>query len=226
MVLKVKNALYGLRRSAYPWYCVARDYLISIDFELSKADACLFRRTSQKGNIFIILHVDDFGVASTSPLLLQEFISQISKQFSVKDLGPITRYLSYNVEHHPQQQTITLHQNDFIADTLNRAGMSDCHPSKSKGDLFLRGLTHQDSDTPPEQDFPYRNIVGCLQHLASHFRPDIAFETATLAKFCQKPRPGMSTTTQVSQIYAFLGPNSWWKRDSRTIWLCRCSRVC
>lgn len=72
---------------------------------------------------------------------------------------------------------------DFIADTL----LHDCHPSKSKGDLFLRGLTHKDSETPPQQPFSYRSIIGCLQHLASHSRPDISFETATFAKFCQKP---------------------------------------
>jgi hypothetical protein len=49
---------------------------------------------------------------------------------------------------------------------------------------------------------PYRQIVGSLQHLATHSRPDIAHETATLSRFLHNP--GKAHWNALKQLLRFL----------------------
>jgi hypothetical protein len=82
-------------------------------------------------------------------------------------------------------KTVTLYQTDYIAEILDIPKMSECYGSKSKGNLFVKGLA---KSKPPAQDeiyikhIPYRTLAGALQYLACHSRPDISFEVATLSK--------------------------------------------
>lgn len=61
--------------------------------------------------------------------------------------------------------------------------MADEFPSKSKGDLFHTPLPASSELNAEDAKFPYREIVGGLQHLACHSRPDIQYEASTLARY-------------------------------------------
>jgi hypothetical protein len=45
--------------------------------------------------------------------------------------------------------TVTLFQTDNIAEVLDLANMSECYRSKSKGNIFVKGLSKSKT---PEQD--------------------------------------------------------------------------
>ena len=90
---------------------------------------------------------------------------------------------------------------------LENSDMTYCKPSKSKGELFVKGLLPSDCPTTQDQknlmkDIPYRQLVGSLQHLATHTRPDIAHEATTLSKFQQNP--GMPHWNALKQLLRFL----------------------
>jgi hypothetical protein len=68
--------------------------------------------------------------------------------------------------------------------------MEECYGSKSKGSLFVKGLSASktsDKDKIEMENVPYRTLTGALQFLACHSRPDISFEVATLSKFNSGP---------------------------------------
>ena len=53
---------------------------------------------------------------------------------------------------------------------------------------------------------PYRELVGALQHLATHTRPDAAYEVATLSKF--SANPGRTHWLTLKQLLKFLKSTS------------------
>ena len=70
--------------------------------------------------------------------------------------------------------------------------MTHCASSKTKGQLWTGKLTNAgcpttQADKDEMQQIPYRELTGALQHLASHTRPDISFEVATLSRFNNNP---------------------------------------
>jgi hypothetical protein len=187
-VILLGKSLYGLRRAPFLWNREINSYLVSQGFTQNAADACVYMKVEKNGGkTILLLHVDDFAIAASDSSLIRAFIDGLDIKYGVKDLGPIDRYLSYQVLRDLDTQAIILHQQEFIASLLIAAGAEHCYASKSKGDLFRSDLhSHAGSGVLPEHSsFPYREIVGGLQHLACHSRPDIAYEAATLARYNQ-----------------------------------------
>jgi hypothetical protein len=60
--LRILRSLYGLKQSARDWNLLARKFLISIRFQQSLANPCLY--THAKQGIMLLLYVDDIAAAS------------------------------------------------------------------------------------------------------------------------------------------------------------------
>mmetsp|Transcript_139 Transcript_139/g.208 ORF Transcript_139/g.208 Transcript_139/m.208 type:complete len:116 (+) Transcript_139:1010-1357(+) len=59
-VLKLHRSLYGLKQSPRNWNTTLNQWLISIQFERSLSDPCLYIKKSNTGKIFIVIvYVDD-----------------------------------------------------------------------------------------------------------------------------------------------------------------------
>lgn len=109
---------------------------------------------------------------------------QLNTKYGIKDLGPMKRYLSYQVSRNRRGKTLVLHQHDYIKEVLDMVNMGCCAPSTSKGDIIKAGFTQADLEEKDELELiPYRRLTGALQQLATHSRPDISYEVATLSKF-------------------------------------------
>jgi len=66
--LRTLRSLYGLKQSARDWNLLAKKFLISIGFQQSLADPCLY--THAKKGIMLLLYVDDIAAAAKSGLEL------------------------------------------------------------------------------------------------------------------------------------------------------------
>ena len=70
------RSLYGLKQSARDWNLLAKKFLISIGFQQSLADPCLY--VHAKRGIMLLLYVDDIAAASKHGPELDWFYSQLS----------------------------------------------------------------------------------------------------------------------------------------------------
>jgi hypothetical protein len=109
----------------------------------------------------------------------------------------------YGITRNRKLKQILLNQCDYIAECLEMAAMGTCAGSKTKGSMFVTGVTiGTEEEFEDMNEIPYRNLTGALQYLACHARPDIAFEAATLGKYNTKPT--MSHWNALKQLLRYL----------------------
>jgi hypothetical protein len=102
--LRILQSLYGLKQSARDWNLLAKEFLISIGFQQSLADPCLY--VHAKKGIILLLYVDDIAAASKYGPELDWFYSQLSARFNAKDLGELQKILGVRVTRNRQTREL------------------------------------------------------------------------------------------------------------------------
>jgi hypothetical protein len=73
-----------------------------------------------------LLYVDDIVLTASNATLLQQTISALEREFTMKDLKPLHHFLGVSIQY--QADGFFLTQCQFALDILERAGMVDCKP--------------------------------------------------------------------------------------------------
>ncbi|RVX04761.1 Retrovirus-related Pol polyprotein from transposon RE1 [Vitis vinifera] len=96
-VCRLKCALYGLKQAPRAWFHRFSSFLLKLGFHSSQADSSLFVYHSSLGTVYLLLYVDDMIITGSTPSLVHTFITRLSNEFSMKDLGDLHYFLG--VEH-------------------------------------------------------------------------------------------------------------------------------
>jgi histone deacetylase 1/2 len=88
-VCKLDKALYGLKQAPRAWYARLSSKLVDLGFKASKADTSLFYYNKGKTIIYVLIYVDDIIVASSSQEATDALLSDLKKDFALKDLGDL-----------------------------------------------------------------------------------------------------------------------------------------
>jgi hypothetical protein len=84
----------------------------------------IFRRDSD--TVYLLLYVDDIIMTASSTELLRRTIFALQREFTMKDHGPLHRFLGIIVERRPDG--LFLHKRTYTLDILKWAVMADCKP--------------------------------------------------------------------------------------------------
>ncbi len=90
LVWKLKKSLYGLKQSGRIWNECINDSFLSMGFQRSQADACIYIKSSDQGKVIVLVWVDDILIASNSQDLLNDVKSSLCSKYDMKDLGKLT----------------------------------------------------------------------------------------------------------------------------------------
>jgi hypothetical protein len=74
-------------------------YIISLGFVEAKSDTSLFIFRRSTDTVYLLLYVDDIVLTASSATLLQQTISAIKQEFTMKDLRPLHHFLGVSVLH-------------------------------------------------------------------------------------------------------------------------------
>ena len=180
-VCKLNKALYGLKQAPRAWYKELRQHLLDVGFKNTISDSSLFTYMANGISLYLIVYVDDIIVTGNTSSALDDFVVQLAKRFSLKDLGPLSYFLG--VEVLPHSQGIFLSQKKYIADILCKANMDDAKPvatpMATDPPLTIHGQPLADPTS-------YRTLIGSLQYLGLT-RPDVSFAVNKLAQYMQRP---------------------------------------
>ncbi|BFG36388.1 hypothetical protein CerSpe_226620 [Prunus speciosa] len=182
-ICKLHKSLYGLKQAPRAWFNRISTFLLSLGFSRSLADSSLFIFQQGSHTIFLLLYVDDIVITGSDPSLLQTFISLLSRQFDIKDLGPLSYFLGLQVVSH--DGALHLNQLKYVHDLLHKSNLLHAKPPSTP--IAAKSvLTANDGDllTSPTE---YRELVGSLQYLTLT-RPYISFAVNTVAQFMSSPR--------------------------------------
>jgi hypothetical protein len=132
---------------------------------------------------YILLYVDDIILAASSNTLRQSIMAQLSSEFAMKDLGPLSYFLGISVNRH--SKGMFLSQKKYAEEIIERAGMSSCKPSPTPVDTKtkLSGVSGNPYHDPTE----YRSLAGALQYL-TFTRPDISYAVQQVCLFMHDPK--------------------------------------
>ena len=206
--LRILRSLYGLKQSARDWNLLAKEFLISIGFQQSLADPCLY--VHAKREVILLLYVDDIAAASKYGLELDWFYSQLSARFNAKDLGEIRKILGVRVTRNRRDKELFIDQEQYLRTVLDRLGFTDA-PHKRK-DTPLNGYDCLRLAKPEDKRLDitdYQQAISSIMYGMVFTRPDIAFATGKLSQYLKEPAECHGTG--LKGLLRYIG----WTIDSR-----------
>lgn len=161
LVCKLHKSLYGLKQAPRDWFNKFTSFLLEFGFRCSPADPSLFTYHREGQTLIILLYVDNVLLTGSSQTLMNALISELSSQFSMKDMGEIHYFLGIHAQYH--DQGLFLNQYGYAAEILREAGMADANPMPTPLPYRLYDI-YKDS-TLFEEPIYFRGIAGKLQYL-------------------------------------------------------------
>jgi hypothetical protein len=182
-VCRLRKSLYGLKQSSAVWYETISKFILSMGYEVSKVDPCLFlQNKSQELPSYIFLYVDDMLLISDSLHTLDKIVAEFQRQFSIKDLGKPKHILGIELIH--TTNGIWIGQKSFAMELVKTFLRHDARPISSP----CTSYPEESYKTLDENHHKkYRSLVGGIQYLSQVTRPDLSFIGSLLGKFVSSP---------------------------------------
>ncbi|XP_059077173.1 uncharacterized mitochondrial protein AtMg00810-like [Cryptomeria japonica] len=121
----------------------------------------------------------------------------LSREFEMKDLGPLKYFLGIKVSR--SDKGIFLSQRKYALDLLRETSMSACQPADTPVEERLK-LCIKSNQVPVDKG-RYQRLVGRLMYLA-HTRPNLAYALSIVSQFMHNP--GEQHMNAVMRILRYL----------------------
>lgn len=179
-VLRLKKAIYGLKQASLAWYDRVNETLCNLGYVRSKIEPCVFIKDCHNGKKVIVgLYVDDFLIFSNLKSETDSLIEALHTKFKIKNLGNVKQYLGMRVNVDRKNCVVTLDQEHYIEQLMQKFNMSDCHTAETPIECKL----NVEKSSVCKDNIPYQRLIGCLMYLAVLTRPDIAYSVSYLSQF-------------------------------------------
>lgn len=182
-VLRLRKSLYGLKQAARSWNIMLKSCLAKIEFTQSDADDCLFIQREGDKECYIVVHVDDMLCVATSADKIDKTFQQLSKYFTLKDLGQVKQFLGVDI--HLINGFYGINQATYISKMAEELKVENSKPQKFPIDP---GYFKLDCNEFLSTNSEYRKIIGMLLYVSTNSRPDISLSVGLLAQRVEKPR--------------------------------------
>jgi Reverse transcriptase (RNA-dependent DNA polymerase) len=182
-VLKLQKSLYGLKQAPRNFFLHLKAKLESIGFKsLEDVDPCLF--VSDK--VICLVYVDDTLFYSPKAEYINEVIEHLKNiDIDLEVEGEVAGFLGVHIVRDRQAGTITLTQTGLIKRIIEAVDALHL-PVKHTPDSSTP-LVKDLAGEPIEGTFNYSSIIGMLQYLQNHTRPDITYAVSQCARFTHHP---------------------------------------
>ncbi|KAH9135323.1 hypothetical protein LEN26_006488 [Aphanomyces euteiches] len=114
--LLLLKGLYGLKQSGRLWNKDINDTILSLGYQKSKLDACLYFKTIDGKVSLLGLYVDDIFLFVQNAALREQTLGTLKAKYDIKSLGRATRCLGTNV--HSDEHGHFLEQTSLVDELL------------------------------------------------------------------------------------------------------------
>ena len=161
-------------------------------YSRTTSDHCVFVKKYPDSNfIILLLYVDDMLIVGQDTSKISKLKSELSKSFSIKDLGPAKKILGIRIVRDRSLRLIWLSQENYIKKVLERFNMDKAKPVNCPlaGHFKLSSSQCPTSDEEKYelQKIPYASAVGSLMYAMVCTRPDIAHAVGVVSRFLSDP---------------------------------------
>ena len=165
---KLNKTVYGLSDAARMWYLRVKEELLLLGMSISSLDPALFSwHADGELSGVICLYVDDFLWAGSSKFK-EKVISNLSSMFQIGSTSSKAfKYIGLNVA--------------VTAEGCTTIDQSEYTQSIQPVTVSRQRAMVKSSDLSNREKLEYRALVGQLNWVATHTRPDIAFDVCELS---------------------------------------------
>jgi hypothetical protein len=100
-VCRLSKSLYGLKQAPRAWFLRFTNFIKSVGFIATRSDTSLFTFVHGSDMAFLLLYVDDIVLATSTTTLMRRIIAQLTREFTMKDLGALHFFLGIRVTRTP-----------------------------------------------------------------------------------------------------------------------------
>lgn len=177
-VCKLVKSLYGLKQAPRCWNTKFSSVLNKFGFEKSSADQCVYIGTINGFKCYLCLYVDDGLLFCKSKSATMEVISELQMNFEIKVYSVPTNFVGMQIE--KNNNFIFIHQSKYIDQLLKKFNMQHANPNYVPADPNVK---LQKPENALKKDYPYREAVGSLVHVATVSRPDIMLAVNQVSRY-------------------------------------------
>ena len=199
--VRLKKSIYGLKQAGLLWYQNIKSKLIKFGAIQCPYDECVFRYEDENEIIEIIIYVDDILTASTTIEIGNKLIKFLRDEYGeVNEVTDTSTHLGIQWKI-LKNNSIKINQPGYIKKLLKELHMEDSSPVNSPiitsyitkindNEKMINEPIYNDEleakATGGDENFydnqhRMRQIIGLLNHIAIHTRPDILFAVSNLA---------------------------------------------
>ncbi|GFH50768.1 hypothetical protein CTEN210_07244 [Chaetoceros tenuissimus] len=194
--LKLLKSIYGSIWAPRLFYNLARSVFEKLGLIKSEVDDCLFYGK----NIFVIIYVDDLGVAALNPNDIDKLAADIeSHGLTLTKEESFAEYLGIKYTDLPDGSTLA-NQSGLIKKILLATGMNNCTVASTPA--LNKDLGIDQEGVPMSEPWSYPSVVGMLLYLSNNTRPDITVAVSQVARFTHSPK--QSHSSAVKRIIRYL----------------------
>ena len=96
---KLKKSLYGLKQAPRQWYKKFQSVMGEQGYRKTTFGHCVFvQKFSDDDFVILLLYVNDILIVGRNVSRIDKLKKQLSKSFSMKDLGPVKKILGIRIE--------------------------------------------------------------------------------------------------------------------------------
>jgi hypothetical protein len=184
-VLRLNKALYGLRRSPLLWQTKFTSALKDLGFTEVPQEPCVVL----KDGIICFFFVDDivFAYRKKDKDKVTQIVNSLKKTFTMTELGELKWFLGMHVIRDRSKRSLWISQLSYIEKIAHQftLNLQSC-PETPMAEEELMPLPLEEEVDEADRTL-YQQKIGSLLFAGISTRPDIAFATARLSRFNQRP---------------------------------------
>ena len=201
---KLKKYLYVLKQAGYEWQANLTSTLLDAGYSQSSADPLAFSKWAGQEFIVMCIHVDDFYVVSSKPLLMGKLHLLLNRKYgevSIKT-GDLLAYLGMQVSVNESDGSIFVSQPGYTEKLLTLVEFDAKGWKIARTPMSAIDPSVRDGDEEPVEVEAYLQLVGGLNYLAQFTRPYIMFALSRAAQRCS--HPVVSDLRMVHRIFRYV----------------------
>ncbi|KAL2497738.1 cysteine-rich RLK (RECEPTOR-like protein kinase) 8 [Abeliophyllum distichum] len=192
-VCLLKKSLYGLKQSPRQWNKRFDTFMLSLGFNRSEFDHCLYFKSKLPSNalVFLQLYVDDMLIIGSCVDSINDIKAALSSEFEMKDLGNAKKILGMDIIRERYNSTLMLKQETCIMKILKKFSMLE---SKAVSVPLANHFILSKDQCPQSNDeleymnkVPYSNVIGSVMYTMVCTKPNIAYYVSVLSIYMSNP---------------------------------------
>lgn len=185
-VCKLNKSIYGLKNSPKCWNTKFDSLMMNEGFTRSQNDFCLYLKVLNIDKLYVLLYVDDLLILGTNSEEVEKLKSTLNKNFCMKDLGVVKKYLGVDIKQNLFEGYTELSQVDYLKRVLQRFEMQDCKSMDTPIEYNVNLNLFKSNVCDSKMEKLCRQIIGSLMYAVLGTRPDLCESVSLLSRFQDK----------------------------------------